>query len=64
MIDAERFPTEPFQKLCAIVEALRSPNGCPWDKEQTPNTLRNGLLEETYEAVCQRRSQFSGIRRS
>jgi len=30
---------------------LRSPEGCPWDREQTPRTLRPFLLEETYEAL-------------
>jgi MazG family protein len=30
---------------------LRSPAGCPWDREQTPDTLRPFLLEESYEAV-------------
>ena len=30
---------------------LRSPRGCPWDREQTPETLRPFLLEETYEAL-------------
>jgi len=31
--------------------ALRSPDGCPWDRKQTPRTLRPFLLEETYEAL-------------
>ncbi len=30
---------------------LRSPEGCPWDRKQTPRTLRPFLLEETYEAL-------------
>lgn len=30
---------------------LRSPEGCPWDREQSPETLRPFLLEETYEAI-------------
>ena len=30
---------------------LRSPDGCPWDRQQTPRTLRPFLLEETYEAL-------------
>lgn len=30
---------------------LRSPNGCPWDKEQTPQTLKPYLVEETYEVL-------------
>ena len=30
---------------------MRAPGGCPWDREQTPLTLRSTLLEETYEAL-------------
>lgn len=33
------------------MDTLRSPHGCPWDREQTHQTLRPHLLEETYEAV-------------
>lgn len=37
--------------LVKIVEILRSPGGCPWDREQTHVSMRNGLIEETYEVV-------------
>ena len=37
--------------LRAIMERLYGPDGCPWDREQTHETLRSYLLEETYEAV-------------
>ena len=37
--------------LLNIMRILRSPNGCPWDKEQTHHSIRNCLIEETYEAV-------------
>lgn len=37
--------------LVTIVEILRAPGGCPWDREQTHKSLRNGLIEETYEVV-------------
>lgn len=40
-----------FADLCEIVEILRAPDGCPWDKEQTHASIRKGLIEETYEAV-------------
>ncbi|MDR0557629.1 MAG: nucleoside triphosphate pyrophosphohydrolase [Treponema sp.] len=40
-----------FKSLFDIVVRLRAPNGCPWDKEQTPSTLRGDLIEETYECV-------------
>lgn len=37
--------------LHEIVRLLRSPDGCPWDKEQTHRSIRNDFLEEAYEAV-------------
>lgn len=40
-----------FGKLYAVVKKLRAPEGCPWDREQTPETLRGNLIEETYELV-------------
>jgi len=40
-----------FARLVDVMATLRSPNGCPWDREQTNATLRPFLLEETYEAL-------------
>ena len=40
-----------FDDLVDIVKILRSENGCPWDKEQTHNTIRGDLIEETYEVI-------------
>ena len=40
-----------FDRLVAIMARLRSPSGCPWDREQTLETLRPYLIEETYEAI-------------
>jgi tetrapyrrole methylase family protein/MazG family protein len=40
-----------FQQLYDIVVRLRSPTGCPWDREQSPATLRGDLIEETYELL-------------
>ncbi|MDR0987172.1 MAG: MazG family protein [Ruminococcus sp.] len=37
--------------LVEIVKILRSPDGCPWDKEQTHKSIRNDFIEECYEAV-------------
>src|SRR5213593_552843 len=37
--------------LTRIAERLRAPNGCPWDREQTHQSLRPHLLEEAYEAL-------------
>ncbi|MCK6569513.1 nucleoside triphosphate pyrophosphohydrolase [Myxococcota bacterium] len=43
--------TEAFTRLVGIMARLRSPGGCPWDREQTLSTLRPYLLEETYEVL-------------
>lgn len=40
-----------FQKLLDIMAALRSENGCPWDREQTRESLKPFLIEETYEVL-------------
>lgn len=40
-----------FQDLLNIMQILRSPGGCPWDIEQTHQSIRNDTLEEAYE-VC------------
>jgi tetrapyrrole methylase family protein/MazG family protein len=37
--------------LAETVAVLRSPNGCPWDIEQTPQSMREGFLEEAYEVI-------------
>ncbi|MEZ4519605.1 MAG: nucleoside triphosphate pyrophosphohydrolase [Chloroflexota bacterium] len=38
--------------LAETVAILRSPNGCPWDQEQTPQSMREGFLEEAYEVIA------------
>jgi MazG family protein len=43
--------SEAIQRLLAIMERLRAPGGCPWDREQTLRTLRPYVLEETYEVL-------------
>ena len=40
-----------FEAFHEIIARLRAPDGCPWDREQTHQTLRSNLLEETYEAL-------------
>ncbi|GKX30539.1 hypothetical protein SH1V18_30190 [Vallitalea longa] len=40
-----------FEDLKNIISILRSENGCPWDKVQTHESLRNGTLEEVYEVL-------------
>ena len=42
---------EEFQRFFDTIKALRAPNGCPWDKEQTPLSMRNDLIEEAFEAL-------------
>jgi tetrapyrrole methylase family protein/MazG family protein len=42
---------EKFQKLVEIMARLRAPGGCPWDREQTFDTIKPYLLEETYEVM-------------
>src|SRR5882672_8787655 len=42
---------EEFARLVEIVATLRSPEGCPWDREQTIDSLKPYVLEETYEVV-------------
>src|SRR3979411_1011695 len=40
-----------LREMLEVVEALRAPDGCPWDREQTHRSLRPYLLEETYELL-------------
>ncbi len=40
-----------FDRLVEIMALLRSENGCPWDREQTHDSLRQHLLEEAYEVI-------------
>ncbi|HIL31606.1 MAG TPA: nucleoside triphosphate pyrophosphohydrolase [Dehalococcoidia bacterium] len=40
-----------FQTLVDIVAKLRAPGGCPWDREQTHDSLKRNLLEESYEVI-------------
>jgi len=42
---------EKFQKLLDIMARLREPGGCPWDREQTSDSLKPFLVEETYEVL-------------
>jgi tetrapyrrole methylase family protein / MazG family protein len=42
---------EKFQKLVSLMARLRAPGGCPWDREQTFDTIKPFTLEETYEVL-------------
>ncbi|MBN2554252.1 MAG: nucleoside triphosphate pyrophosphohydrolase, partial [Spirochaetales bacterium] len=52
-LDPQDFEDEgrAFSRLFQIVRRLRGPNGCPWDREQTPYSIRANLVEEAYECV-------------
>jgi nucleoside triphosphate diphosphatase len=45
-----------MERLTQIMDRLRDPDGCPWDREQTYETLATFLLEETYEVIDAMRS--------
>ncbi|MDR3552464.1 MAG: MazG nucleotide pyrophosphohydrolase domain-containing protein, partial [Clostridia bacterium] len=52
MIEGFEFkPRYTFGDLVAIMTLLRGENGCPWDREQTHESIRKNLIEETYEVV-------------
>lgn len=40
-----------FCDLCAVMERLRAPDGCPWDREQTHESIKGDLIEECYELL-------------
>jgi tetrapyrrole methylase family protein/MazG family protein len=40
-----------YETLQDVIAHLRAPDGCPWDRKQTHKSLRDGLLEETYEVL-------------
>jgi tetrapyrrole methylase family protein / MazG family protein len=40
-----------FGRLYSIIARLRAPDGCPWDREQSPESLRGSVIEEAYELV-------------
>mgnify|MGYP006303003489 CR=1 FL=1 len=40
-----------FTQFIEVIRTLRSSDGCPWDQEQTPNSMKRNLLEEAYECI-------------
>ena len=44
-------PGDAFTRLVEIMRILRSPDGCPWDREQTVESLRPFVIEEAYEVI-------------
>jgi MazG family protein len=49
--------TDDFAKLCDIIARLRAPDGCPWDREQTNESLVPAIIEEAYETAEAARSR-------
>jgi MazG family protein len=49
--EMNRSTGDDFAKLCDIVAKLRAPGGCPWDREQTHESLLPAIIEEAYEVV-------------
>ena len=51
MVDFERKDRYDLNDLLRVMELLRSPGGCPWDREQDHHSIRRNMLEEAYEAA-------------
>lgn len=51
MIDFIRKESYNVQDLVEIMKILRAPGGCPWDAEQTHESIKKNLIEETYEVI-------------
>ena len=51
MIDFKKKERYGYEDLVQIIHLLRSPGGCPWDQEQTHQSIRRNFLEETYEVL-------------
>jgi len=51
MVDFENKPSYDVYDLKRLMSLLRGPGGCPWDSEQTHESIRRNLLEEAYEAA-------------
>ena len=51
MVDFQSKPHYGYEDLLHIMELLRAPGGCPWDREQTHESLRRNFLEESCEVV-------------
>ena len=51
MVNFQYMDSYGVEDLLHIMELLRAPEGCPWDQEQTHQSIRRNMLEEAYEAV-------------
>jgi tetrapyrrole methylase family protein / MazG family protein len=50
-MNAQNGQNDPFQRLVELMATLRGPEGCPWDRKQTPESLKPFLVEECYEVI-------------
>lgn len=50
-MNAQNGRNNPFQRLVELMATLRGPDGCSWDRKQTPESLKPFLVEECYEVV-------------
>jgi len=50
-MSAKNAQNDAFQRLVELMATLRGPNGCPWDRKQTPESLKPFLVEECYEVI-------------
>src|ERR1022692_1126190 len=50
-LKADSTAGEKFQELVTLMARLRAPGGCPWDREQTFDSIKPYTLEETYEVL-------------
>ena len=51
MVDFQMAKDYHIDDLIQIMELLRAPGGCPWDRAQTHQSIRANMLEEAYEAA-------------
>ena len=51
MINLKNTPPYDLEALKEIMALLRSPEGCPWDREQTHQSIRRNMLEEAYDKL-------------
>ena len=51
MVDFKQKNSYTVQDLVEIMRLLRTPGGCPWDAEQTHESIKKNLIEETYEVI-------------
>lgn len=49
--ESNKNASEAFSRLFEVLQKLRAPEGCPWDLDQTPLSMRRDLMEESFEAI-------------